>query len=50
MKDTLVRAPAWMLNLRPRLAGYIEPQRQHADLKPQPPRPGRDARKKKGGG
>jgi len=40
LKDSLIRAPAWLLNLRPRLTGYAEPQRQHSDLKPSPPKPG----------
>jgi spore germination protein KA len=39
LKDTIVRAPAWMLNQRPRLTGYREPQRQHTDLQPRPPLP-----------
>ncbi|NPV89235.1 MAG: spore germination protein [Firmicutes bacterium] len=37
LKDTLIRAPAWKMNLRPRLVGIAEPQRQHSDLKPDPP-------------
>jgi len=36
LKDTLIRAPAWKMNLRPRLVGGLEPQRQHKNLKPGP--------------
>jgi spore germination protein KA len=37
LKDSIIRAPKWMLNLRPQQTGHMEPQRQHSDLKPRPP-------------
>lgn len=37
LKDTLIRVPAWKMRFRPRLIGYIDPQRQNVDLKPHPP-------------
>jgi spore germination protein KA len=43
LKDSFIRAPAWMMKLRPKLTGQNELQRQHSDLKPGPPEysPGR---------
>ncbi|NLI13428.1 spore germination protein [Pelotomaculum propionicicum] len=39
LKDTFIRAPAWMMIMRPRLTGYVEPQRQPRGQKPRPPAP-----------
>lgn len=42
MKDTVIRAPWWAMSARPRLIGWVNPQRQEQGLKPSPPedRPG----------
>ncbi|HZK17879.1 MAG TPA: spore germination protein, partial [Clostridia bacterium] len=37
LKDSLVRAPWWALDTRPRLIGMKEPIRQNKGMKPQPP-------------
>lgn len=43
LKDSFIRAPTWMMGLRPKLTGYEELRRQHSDPKPRPPEysPGR---------
>lgn len=37
LKDSFIRLPNWMMKNRPRLTGYVDPQRQSGQLKPQPP-------------
>jgi spore germination protein len=37
LKDTLVRVPRWMLQLRPRMTGYLNPRRMPDNQKPEPP-------------
>ncbi len=38
LKDTFIRAPIWAMRMRPRLAGYEEPDIQDS-TKPRPPQP-----------
>ncbi|MGB9792403.1 MAG: spore germination protein, partial [Thermacetogeniaceae bacterium] len=37
LKDSLIRAPAWMMLRRPKDTGHTKPYRQALGLKPQPP-------------
>lgn len=37
LKDTLLRAPLWKMHKRPRLIGWIDPERQEPGKKPEPP-------------
>lgn len=50
LKDTFIRVPNWMMTQRPRLTGYLQPQRQKPGSRYKPPPDGEGSSRERGQG